>query len=634
MMGLRPSPFMATQTMSWAEEIILGDPLDPTNIFRWDEVVLNLPGMLDYDPTRPWVAKYRSSDGKIACDMLIYIDDLRLTGPTAEECWAASRRAASVCNWLGIQDAPRKRREPSQTPGAWAGSVLSTDLGEVVVKASEEKWLKAKNHIAWLNEVLLSGADFEHERLESARGFLVYMCRAYPAMTPYLKGIHQTLDSWRPDRGQDGWRLSGSERAVLAAAGMLPVVGPRDKPPSMVRSAPRLRDDVDALLQMVKPEVPPRRMVRALTRGVVRYGFGDASGKGFGSTIMLNGVLHYRSGQWSEQIENESSNYRELRNLIEALEEAAIGGDLQGCEIFMFTDNDVAEKAFFNGTSSSRSLFELVLRLRMLELHGGWKLHVVHVAGTRMIEEGADGMSRGVFDAGVMLGHSMMDYVPLHLNALERSPELKTWLLSWLGQEVEFLEPRGWFCEGFKEGAFVWSPPPAAAGAAVEQMARAKHRRPHCLHIAVIPRLMTVHWQKQLLKACDLVIRIPAKVPFWSSKQHEPVLIALALPLCKHRPWRLRSTKLMGDAERSLRSMWHQGAEGSGRFLRQLLARTRSLDTLPYGMVREVLSADFERSLPSAAAQRQAGKRDRHGPGGAAISASKKRRSSDDFVPV
>jgi hypothetical protein len=97
-MGLRPSSFMATQTMSWAEEIILGDPFDPTNIFRWDEVVLNLPGMLDYDLTRPWVAKYRSSDGKIAC----YIDDLRLTGPTAEECWAASRRAASVCNWLGI----------------------------------------------------------------------------------------------------------------------------------------------------------------------------------------------------------------------------------------------------------------------------------------------------------------------------------------------------------------------------------------------------------------------------------------------------------------------------------------------------------------------------------------------------
>jgi hypothetical protein len=42
--------------------------------------------MLEYDPTRPWVAKYRLSDGKIACDMLIYIDDLRLTGPTSDEC--------------------------------------------------------------------------------------------------------------------------------------------------------------------------------------------------------------------------------------------------------------------------------------------------------------------------------------------------------------------------------------------------------------------------------------------------------------------------------------------------------------------------------------------------------------------
>jgi hypothetical protein len=33
----------------------------------------------------------------------------------------------------------------------------------------------------------------------------------YPSMVPYLKGIHQTLDSWRPHRDKDGWKLSMKE---------------------------------------------------------------------------------------------------------------------------------------------------------------------------------------------------------------------------------------------------------------------------------------------------------------------------------------------------------------------------------------------------------------------------------------
>ena len=29
------------------------------------------------------------------------------------------------------------------------------------------------------------------------------------AMTPYMKGVHLTLDSWRPYRDGEGWRLQG-----------------------------------------------------------------------------------------------------------------------------------------------------------------------------------------------------------------------------------------------------------------------------------------------------------------------------------------------------------------------------------------------------------------------------------------
>ncbi len=85
-MGLRPSPYCAVQTLAWLEEVIGGDPRDPSNVFRYDKVELNLPGSADYDPSMPWVYKLRLDDGKIAADLLIFVDDARPTGPTAEEC--------------------------------------------------------------------------------------------------------------------------------------------------------------------------------------------------------------------------------------------------------------------------------------------------------------------------------------------------------------------------------------------------------------------------------------------------------------------------------------------------------------------------------------------------------------------
>jgi hypothetical protein len=51
----------------------------------------------------------------------------------------------------------------------------------------------------------------EQKQLESYRGFLIYLVRTNPDMNPYLKGIHLTLDSWRPWRREDGWKLTMAE---------------------------------------------------------------------------------------------------------------------------------------------------------------------------------------------------------------------------------------------------------------------------------------------------------------------------------------------------------------------------------------------------------------------------------------
>ena len=84
--------------------------------------------------------------------------------------------------------------------------------------------------------------------------------------------------------------------------------------------------------------------------------------------ILIGGELHWQGGKWAVSIQAESSNYRELRNLVEALERAVKQGLINGAEVFMFTDNIVAERAYFKGSSASRALFNLVLRLRIVEM--------------------------------------------------------------------------------------------------------------------------------------------------------------------------------------------------------------------------------------------------------------------------
>jgi hypothetical protein len=76
-------------------------------------------------------------------------------------------------------------------------------------------------------------------------------------------------------------------------------------------------------------------------------------------------------------------------------------------------NNFVAERAFYRGTSQSPDLCALVLRLRVSEMTGCIFLRLIWIAGTRMIAQGADGLSRGDLRNGVMAGESILDSVPI-----------------------------------------------------------------------------------------------------------------------------------------------------------------------------------------------------------------------------
>jgi hypothetical protein len=372
-----------------------------------------------------------------------------------------------------------------------------------------------------------------------------------------------------------------------------------------VKGKPRLWKDMEALVGLFSAKTPPKRRIRSKNLVEVYYGFGDASQDGFGFNIQIEDKIRYRYGQWCDEISEKSLNYRELLNLVERLEELVEDGTLSECEVFLFTDNSTAESVYWKGNSSSETLFELMHRLRKLEMKGGLILHMIHVAGTRMMAEGADGNSRGDHTAGVMSGKSVLEFVPLQYSAPQVEPTLVEWLKScWDFKRgpLEYLTPEGWFTTAMTDGNYLWTPAPAAADVAGEQMARAIHKHPYSCHIFVAPRLMTARWRRRVAKLSDFKFELDAGFEHWGKERHEPLLIFVCLPLSCHRPWKLRGCRFVGQAEGKLRQLSSAPEGRVRRVLRQLLIKARNLDSMPEGVVRGMLHRPRFEPVPNKSA--------------------------------
>jgi len=191
------------------------------------------------------------------------------------------------------------------------------------------------------------------------------------------------------DNSMEGLKMDLLVQASTGAS--LSKSGP---PSGLTAAVPRFQSDLEDIVCLTQSKTPVLRPVRESSWVLTAfYGFGDASSAGFGASVERPNGLHTRHGLWPRDAEDQSSNYRELKNLVDMVEEESNAGYLQGSELWLFTDNSTAESCFHKGGSSSRHLHDLVLRLRKLELDARFTLFVVHVAGTRMIAQGTDGLS-------------------------------------------------------------------------------------------------------------------------------------------------------------------------------------------------------------------------------------------------
>ena len=91
---------------------------------------------LYYNPSFPNVYKWDNIPKRIAGDITSYVDDLRAIGFSMEQARLIARRVGSYLQYLGIQDAARKRRLDE---GPWAGGVYSTTNRNIIKSVTKEK---------------------------------------------------------------------------------------------------------------------------------------------------------------------------------------------------------------------------------------------------------------------------------------------------------------------------------------------------------------------------------------------------------------------------------------------------------------------------------------------------------------
>jgi hypothetical protein len=218
-----------------------------------------------------------------------------------------------------------------------------------------------------------------------------------------------------------------------------------------------------------------------------------------------------------------------------------------------------------------------------------------------MIHQGTDGLSRGLLTDGVFAADPMKLHLPLHLSPHERHPLLLSWIQSWCPKaDIRPLTPEEWFTTGHGLAAgepgpvgtyfptlldhewVLWLPPPAAARAALEELAISRHKRPHLNHIFIVPRLFTSQWRRLLYKMTDVIVELPAgsRPAAWPSHMHEPLVISLTLRFASCAPFILRYDPRILELVRTLRGLWPYVSRDERGILRQLCNTPAALEAM------------------------------------------------------
>jgi hypothetical protein len=271
--------------------------------------------------------------------------------------------------------------------------------------------------------------------------------------------------------------------------------------------------------------------------------WGDGSGTGTGGTIEEQRVpeLEAWMGTWHPRVHHFSSNWKELRTLLWTLQQIARSGrSRRGMTIFYFTDNMTTYCVVQNGSSNSPKLHKLVRAIKLLEVLLGCRIEVIHVPGVLMVDEGTDGLSRGLWLSPQRVHRSSLLESALALGPVVYTHPLGQWALEIcdLDRDTPFVIQQSlddWSFASISDQTTIWIPSPEISRQALVKFLESWVETPaRTRGIFLIPRIMQRDWGHLSKHVREVATVYPSTLPEKCFYQSLIPSVVLYIPYFSH----------------------------------------------------------------------------------------------------
>ena len=365
-MGAACSPAAFSRLVSWAVQAAQAYPE-----FAPVRMVVN-----DDDPNMPRIYGVNER-GRPVTNQAWFVDDGLLVAPTREACQQAYDRLVWVLeSRLGWRICSRKTVGPCQRL-LFCGLELDTvgrDVGGPCTRLSAERRQRCQTTLATFMQSSARTGMANRRELAVLVGELSFAGNAIPAGRCFLSRLYRALHEM--DELEDQRGDSAKYDRVIKL------------PPQAVLD-----------LMWWKSCLAEAECVRLWRTGTfaLHRCWSDASDYGFAESIATAETAQYPSmafthGVWPEAVAGHSSNWHELGTIVHSIRLRL--EDLRGSNIHYMTDNATAVKGVNTGALRSPKLMKLVRELKLLQAKGNIGLEAIHLRGTMIIRQGADGASR------------------------------------------------------------------------------------------------------------------------------------------------------------------------------------------------------------------------------------------------
>ena len=467
---------------------------------------------LGFDPDKGYGFIFEDENGEGVVLLWVWVDDFLIHGPTYEKTSAALSLFLDACVDCGLLCHPTKLTPPQQTVKYCGLEIDTTDIP--MLRIPTEKRERAHAMVEYLLKE--SGKEFSRLALAVVAGTLQSLVEATPRRmgSTRLRSLHSDV------------RPPGLGTGVEPYYTKTPL-------------SKKTLTDLGWWLSFLSQKTVGRS-VRSAHSATLIPTFGDGSGTGTGGTIQLpEGPLQMWKGKWHPMLYHHSSNAKELATLLITLKTLCEKhrSDATGTTIFYMTDNSTTYFIAASGSSRSPKLQQMIEEIRALELELECHLQVIHIPGTVMIQQGTDGLSRGIWMNPLQgLQHPDeitraifepvipdWDLVYPYVTDLPRPP-LRDWSVqNWWHENWDELE--------IMDNATIWFPPPEIARQLLTFVLERWVERPlTTTALFFIPRIISDVWRGISRHLREL----PTIYPHETAMRHPPVLpipiIVLYLP--------------------------------------------------------------------------------------------------------